>query len=142
MPDSSHRHRPLARRALLDAVGSRTPHPHQVLEAFAALRARLTTSLEPLFGQAAVDTLFERSRHLAADEFAWLPPVLPSTTAGSTRGEMPAVSGADMLDGLGAVLAHDVGLLAAFVGDDVILPMIHKAWLPGGSAPVATDESN
>jgi hypothetical protein len=142
MPARSHRHRPFARRALLDAVGCATPNNHQLSEAFAALRARLVRSLEPIFGTVAVETLFERSRHLAAEEFSWLPALLPARTGAAPLAVAPSVSAEELLNGLAAVLAFDVGLLVGLVGHDLVLPLMQKAWGPIGRPSATADESN
>jgi hypothetical protein len=31
-------------------------------------------------------------------------------------------------EGLAAVLAHNIGLLVAFVGEDLVLPLVQQAW--------------
>jgi hypothetical protein len=142
MPASSARLRKLTRQALLQSAGSSPPTHAQVADAFHALRAQLQRALNPLFGATAVETLFERSRHLAAGEFNWLPSILtkhPRNKATPVSDFTPAIAADELLTGLGAVLAHDIGLLVGLVGGDLIVPLVHKAW---GIGSPSTDESD
>jgi hypothetical protein len=131
MPARSHPYRQFARQALVEKVSTATPDHTQVAEGFKSLRQRLAETLVPIFGATAIDALFERSRHLAVQEFAWITDVL-SADRGPHDIDMPTVAPItntdEMFDGLGAVLAHDIGLLAALVGKDLILPLVGKAW--------------
>ena len=38
-------------------------------------------------------------------------------------------------EGLAAVLAHNIGLLSAFVGEDLVLPLVQQAWGVVETAP-------
>ena len=40
-------------------------------------------------------------------------------------------------EGLAAVLAHNIALLSAFVGEDLVLPLVQQAW---GTAMLAEDQ--
>jgi hypothetical protein len=33
-----------------------------------------------------------------------------------------------LADGLAAILAHEIALLSAFIGDDIVLPLVEQAW--------------
>lgn len=143
MAASNARHRHFARRALLHSAGSATPTHARVTDAFLASRESLRAALLPLFGATAVDTLFERSRHLASNEFAWLPTLLsknPRAKIALAPDLTLALNADDLLTGLAAVLAHDIGLLVGLVGGDLILPLVHKAW--GIDSSSSTDESD
>jgi hypothetical protein len=50
----------------------------------------------------------------------------PCVVDGNTSLERLDVS--TLAEGLSAVLAHNIGLLTAFVGEDVILPLVEQAW--------------
>ena len=52
--------------------------------------------------------------------------------------EIPAAATADnVLDAFTAVIAYDIGLLVEFVGEDLILPLVQKAWGPVGRLPAS-----
>jgi hypothetical protein len=118
-------------RALIDATGTPSPDTTQLAAAFDRLCARLHQGLQPLFGKTAVDALFARAVHVTTAEFPWVRELIP-------RGQDPCVSDAvsklqspdpeDMKAGLAAVLAHNIGLLSGFVGEDLILPLVQQAW--------------
>jgi hypothetical protein len=123
--------RRFVRRALFDATGVMEPDRAQLASAFDALCQDLRERLQPVFGTAAVGALFARSVHVATSEFAWLDDVLsktqgPCAVDGNTSLEKLDVS--TLAEGLSAVLAHNIGLLTAFVGEDVVLPLVEQAW--------------
>jgi hypothetical protein len=123
--------RRFVRRALVDATGSASPDRAQLASAFDLLCERLRRQLKPIFGVTAVNALFVRAVHVAAAEFAWLREVLPSdqdpcvTDRIASAGE-PANE--TMEEGLAAVLAHNIGLLNTFVGEDLVVPLVQQAW--------------
>jgi hypothetical protein len=133
--------RRFVRRVLVDATGVSSPDPGEIATAFDNLRGRLHRQLQPLFGRTAVDALFARALHVALTEFSWLDEVLP-------RGQDPSVANRlatvrpldrdDLAEGLAAVLAHNIGLLSGFVGDDLVLPLVQQAW---GVAGIETSET-
>jgi hypothetical protein len=123
--------RRFVRRALVDATGAASPDPAQLASAFDLLCERLRRQLKPLFGAAAANALFVRAVHVAAAEFSWLREVLPSDTdpCASDRiasVEAPAIETVE--EGLAAVLAHNIGLLNTFLGEDLVLPLVQQAW--------------
>ena len=133
--DASHGLQPelrnLARRALASASGSETD-PSRIASGFNALRANLRRGLDPLVGAAAAEALFDRSVRLSADEFRWLPAAVPKNVAG-TRKELTTDSAAlppapELAEGLAAALAHTVALLANLIGQDLIQPIVERAW--------------
>jgi hypothetical protein len=144
MPANSHRYRQFARQALLQRASAAEALSHsEVVDAFQALRQRLMQTLAAIFGSAAIDALFERSAHLAAIEFAWLADVLPAGSHATVTdvSMIPAPKTADhVVDGFAAALAYDIGLLVALVGEDLILPLVQKAWGPG--RPPTASESD
>ena len=130
MPAS--RHRPLAYSALSHAVGARQPEANQLTTAFNALCASLTGQLHPLFGAAATDALFVRALHLAGQEFPWVPALALESNGQCSLEAAAAVADTlpieDLQAGLAAVLAYDIDLLIAFVGEDLVLPLVRRAW--------------
>jgi hypothetical protein len=103
------------------------------------LRDRLKRTIVPIFGPVAVEALFERSVGLAVDEFHWL-----EDSMSGSQDKVPDLSGIpagataeNVLDALTAVLAYDIGLLVEFVGEDLILPLVQKAWGPIGRLPTS-----
>jgi hypothetical protein len=124
--------RRFARHALVTATGVAQPDRGQLASAFDLLCEQLRTRLQPLFGATAVSALFARARRLAAAEFAWLSEVVPED---GKRCSLDALHRADgtfpselIEEGLSAVLAHEVGLLTAFIGDDFVMPLVQEAW--------------
>jgi hypothetical protein len=117
-------------RTLVHTSGAASPDHAQVASAFNVLCQRLHGRLQPLFGSHAVDALFARSRHLALSEFPWLAGLLRE---GSDRCALEALDAAPRVvetlkGGLAAVLAHDIALLSAFIGGDLVLPLVQEAW--------------
>jgi hypothetical protein len=107
-------------RALVDTTGVAEPDRAQLASAFDTLCRRLRDRLQPLFGTAAVGALFVRSVHVATGEYPWLGEIV-------LKGQ----------DSCSVVLAHNIGLLSAFVGEDLVLPLVQQAW--GGSGASASE---
>jgi hypothetical protein len=124
--------RRFVRHALVAATGTTSPNRMQLASAFDVLCDQLRTRLRPLFGATAISALFARALHLSTIEFPWLADVLPKD------GERCSLDGIDAAaeaipsqffeEGLTAVLAHDIGLLATFIGDDFVMPLVQEAW--------------
>jgi hypothetical protein len=118
-------------RALIDTSGAASPDGAQLASAFDTLSDRLRKRLQPLFGSRAVTALFSRARHLASAEFPWLLDIIPNGSEQVAADRLRTISGLEpamLRDGLAAVLAHDIGLLSAFIGDDLVLPLVQDAW--------------
>jgi hypothetical protein len=139
---SVHPHRPLVRTALLDATGTQAPSRAQVVVAFNSLCDRLGAVLEPLFGRRAVDALFTRARHLASQDF---PPLASALGPHEHRCRLDAfdergASAADAAEMLAALLAYKIELLTTLVGEDLVMPLIRRAW-PAAARNVTNDET-
>ena len=134
MPAGSHRYRQFAQQALVKTASSATHSHTHVADAFRILRDRLTRTLVPIFGPVAIDALFERSVLLATDEASWLAAAMAATAEKTPDvSKIPAQATADsVLGAFTAVIAYDIGLLVEFVGEDLILPLVQKAWGPIG----------
>jgi hypothetical protein len=138
MPLSSPTLRRFVKHALAAASGDRTPDRAQLASSFNLLCERLRARLHPLFGPTAIAALFARALHVATAEFPWLADVIPKD------GERCALEGLERVsaqierevveEGLAAVLAHDIGLLSAFIGEDFVMPLVEAAW--GTTSPV------
>jgi hypothetical protein len=78
---------------------------------------------------------------VAAAEFPWVAALIPDNGGGCSAHAGEAIRGIDVglvADGLAALLAHNIGLLNTFVGEDLILPLVEDAWgstLVAGRAP-------
>ncbi|MGH9140301.1 MAG: hypothetical protein ACRD2I_04060 [Vicinamibacterales bacterium] len=119
------------KRALVDASGAAEPEPSQLVAAFTSHCIRLRQRLQPLFGATAVAALFARALHVATLEFPWLAELIGKNGDGCSADI--AASGREvdvghLEDGLAAVLAHNIGLLSTFVGEDLVLPLVQEAW--------------
>ncbi len=118
--------------ALAGATGEPAPDRAQLASAFDLLCDRLRGRLHPLFGPTAIAALFARAVHVATAEFPWLVDVIPRD------GQRCSLDGLERLsreierealaEGLAAVLAHEMGLLSAFIGEDFVMPLVQAAW--------------
>jgi hypothetical protein len=99
-------------------------------KAFDDLCVRLHERLQPVFGSVAVDALFGRAVHLAADEFPWLREAGLEARPCQTDGieKLEHLDPGTIEEGLATVLAHDIDLLIGFVGEDLVLPLVQQAW--------------
>lgn len=123
--------RRFVQRALVDGTGAPSPETAQLAAAFDVLCGRLHKQLQPLFGKTAVDALFARALHVTTIEFPWLGALIPRGANPCVADRLPALRPADadqFAAGLAAVLAHNIGLLSGFVGEDLILPLVQQAW--------------
>ena len=131
MPLHSPSLRRFVRRALVDTTGVPTPDRAQLASAFVTLCQRLQRRLQSLFGTTAVGALYARSVHVAAVEYPWLAQIVGK---GEESCSVDGIATMQTLDrdtveeGLAAVLAHNIGLLSAFVGEDLVLPLVQEAW--------------
>jgi hypothetical protein len=134
--------RRFVRRALVDATGAASPDRAQLASAFDLLCERLHRQLQPLFGTTAVSALFVRALHVATADFPWLRDLVrnesnPCVGDRIALAERPDIE--TLQEGLAAVLAHNIGLLNTFVGEDLVLPLVQQAW--GGGVDVSKTES-
>jgi len=135
MPEVSPAVRTLARRVLLHEAGGRV-EPDALAEAAERASAQLRRRLADLIGLTGYTMLVARAVRLAQAEV----PAVESVTvdagagaAGSLRGvralvlansDEPGVTEA----GLSAILAHVIGLLITFIGEDLTKRQIREVW--------------
>ena len=123
--------RRFVRRALLDTAGVAEPDRAHLATAFDALCQRLRNQLDPLFGTAAVEALFVRSVHVATTDHPWLGELVPQgkdVCAVERVALLDHLEANTLQEGLVTVLAHHIGLLSEFVGEDLVLPLVQEAW--------------
>jgi hypothetical protein len=132
MPLSSPTLRRFVKQALVGATGRSAPDKTELALSFDLLCERLRVRLHPLFGPTALTALFARAHHVATTEFAWLADVVPKDGERCSLQGLERVGAAidrDALEeGLAAVLAHQMGLLIAFIGEDFVMPLVQAAW--------------
>src|SRR5918995_1898442 len=132
MSISSPKLRRFVRHALTAATGVATPDLAQLASAFDVLCDRLRTRLHPMFGTAAISALFARGHRMATSEFPWLADVVPKDGERCSQGGLETVSlhlePDTMAEGFAALLAHDIGLLSTFIGEDLVMPIVQEAW--------------
>jgi hypothetical protein len=132
MPLSSPKLRHFVKRALVGVTGQPAPAKTQLASSFNLLCDHLHARLRPLFGPTAVTALFARALQVATAEFPWLADVVPKDGDRCSLQGLERVSAAidrDALEeGLVAVLAHQMGLLIAFIGEDFVMPIVQAAW--------------
>jgi hypothetical protein len=95
---------------------------------YACEKLRLPLAL--LIGNAGFSALLSRSRALASVEFPWLSS-LQVKADGSFEGleEIAAqVSTDELFEGCVVLLAQLLGLLAAFIGEDLMLRLLREVW--------------
>src|SRR5687767_7177690 len=123
--DSNVARRLLRTRAKGEGAGSETA-ADALKRSCEALRPRLTQ----LVGRDGFRALLSRALALAKGEIPWLCGVQVDA-AGSLTGLDEVMSGRDAADGeagCAAVLAHLLGLLAAFVGAELTRHLVSGAW--------------
>jgi hypothetical protein len=124
----------------MEATDTASPDPPRLASAFNKLCDRLRDHLQPLFGTTAVTALFARALHVSTAEFPWLAKVIGKNGDGCSMDVLPTIQDVDigtLPDGLATVLAHNIGLLSTFVGDDLVLPLVQEAW---GTVMMADDQ--
>jgi hypothetical protein len=125
--------------ALVGATGESAPHQAQIISSFDLLCDRLRAQLHPLFGATAIAALFARAIHVATSEFPWLSDILPKDgercSAEGMERVRDKIEREALTEGLVAVLAHDIGLLSAFIGEDFVMPLVRAAWETTSIAP-------
>jgi hypothetical protein len=136
---SSPKLRHFVQQALVGATGQPAPAKTQLASSFDLLCDRLHVGLRPLFGPTAVTALFARALHVATAEFPWLADVVPKDGDRCSLKGLERVIGTidrDALEqGLAAVLAHELGLLSAFIGEELVMPLVQVAWEPTSVGP-------
>jgi hypothetical protein len=136
---SAQKLRRFVMHALVGATGQPAPDRAQLASAFDLLCDRLRGRLHPLFGPTASAALFARALHVATAEFPWLSDVVPKEGERCSLEGLERVSGEiereALVEGLAAVLAHDIGLLSAFIGEDFVMPIVQAAWEPTSIRP-------
>jgi hypothetical protein len=140
MGSDSARLRRFVRHALFSAANHGSPDAAQLRTAFVQLCEQLWRRLFPLFGESAVKALFARALYVSQAEFPWLRGVTLDQSRCALNGLDEAsgnLSPQLLADGLAAILASKLGLLSAFIGDDVVLPLVEQSW----GAPSLTDRS-
>jgi hypothetical protein len=132
MPLSSPKLRRFVRHALVAVAGKTAPDRAQLASSFDLLWERLRARLYPLFGPTAVAALFARALHVATAEFPWLADLVPKENERCSLDGLERVGETierDALkEGLATVLAHNIGLLSALIGEDFVMPLVQAAW--------------
>jgi hypothetical protein len=132
MDSRASRVRRFVRHALVAATDDDSPDGAQLRAAFDLLCDQLWFRLRPLFGELALKALFARALHVARAEFSWLEGVTVTVDNRCALDGLDTVSRdlapQVLAEGLAAVLAHQVALLSAFIGDDIVLPLVEQAW--------------
>src|SRR3954469_9747535 len=110
------------KQALLSASGTTEPDVAQLASAFDGLSEGLRMRCDSLLGRTTVTELFARARCLSVPEFPWVADVIGTGTGHCCVDVLHTVAlgvAPDTIaDGFAAALAHYVGLLSIFIGDD------------------------
>ena len=143
---SSSNLRRLVQDTLRATAGTAAPTPVESGAAFDVLCVALRKRLQPVFGAVAVTALFARAVYVASAEFTWLADVLPPGADACVSDGVLALDGRVdarvVEDAMVAVLSREIGLLCEFIGDDVVMPLVHEAWAPhgGGGVPARGED--
>jgi hypothetical protein len=141
MQEVTPAHRNLARSLLVLERGD-SPECTTLQRAAEHVFGKLSRHLARLVGVAGCTALFRRALHLAAVEFPFLDSVQVGTSAevsleglGESLMGMPT---GQAYDGLVALITRVIGLLATFIGDDLVLHLVRQIWpdLPPTDAPI------
>jgi hypothetical protein len=141
--NSDHLQR-FVRLVLVEAAGGVEANRSQFASGFISLRERLRQHLEPPFGSIVVTELFTRALSGAAADFPWLSEVIGKNGHEYSANAVAAIQHVDVSrleDGFATVLTSTIGLLNTFIGQDLVLPLVHEAW--GGDAglgPARTEQ--
>ncbi|HUQ89105.1 MAG TPA: hypothetical protein VM096_16220 [Vicinamibacterales bacterium] len=138
---TSHRHREFVRHSIVASTGSSNPTRAQIVSSFNNLCDQLGSVLEPLFGRHAIDALFTRARHLASRDYPHLSTAVARNESRCGTDALDAVSASEAGDMLAALLAYKIDLLSTFVGEDLVMPLIGRAWA-APAARTATNQGN
>ena len=132
MPLSSPNLRRFVHHALTNVDGAAVRDRAQLASSFDVLCDRLRAQLHPVFGPTAIAALFVRALHVATAEFPWLADVVAKDGERCSLEGLERITPEIELDaihaGLAAVLAHEIGLLSTFIGDDFVMPLVQAAW--------------
>lgn len=127
--------RTLAQHVLLHEAGG-SPEPDVLMIAAERVETRLRGRLAELFGLIGYTTLFARALRLAQIEIPALRHVTVNMQEGGLSGlrdfaEVVQAGGGNPRateEGMTALLAHVIGLLVIFVGEDLALRLIREGW--------------
>jgi hypothetical protein len=129
---SSPKLRRFVQHALTTVGGAAAPDRAQLASSFDILCDRLRARLHPVFGPTAIAALLVRALHVATAEFPWLANVVAKDGERCSLEGLERASAEIELEalhaGLAAVLAHEIGLLSAFIGEDFVMPLVQAAW--------------
>lgn len=125
--------RTLAEQALL-YEGQGRSDPATMADALQRAYERLRWRLVVLVGSAGFAALFSRALRLAQEDF----PALRDVTADAqSKGGLQRLDAfvtanagdpAAAIAGLSAILAHLIGLLVTFIGEDIAVRLVYDAW--------------
>lgn len=125
----------LARRVLSHEAGG-SPEPEMLMEAAERVETRLRGRLAELVGLIGYAALIARALRLAQAEIPTLAHVTINMREGGLNGirdfvEVARASSDDPRTaeaGLTAILAHVIGLLSTFIGEDLALRLVREGW--------------
>jgi hypothetical protein len=146
MPLSSPALRRFVQHTLVSSAGPASPDRAHLAASFDVLCERLRARLHPLFGASAIAALYARAVSVATAEFPWLAEVVAKDGTPCSLDGLERVSGAvdrdALVKGLAAVLAHEIGLLSAFIGEEFVMPLVQAAWESTAPGVVALIEGD
>ncbi|MCP9495856.1 MAG: hypothetical protein MSG64_15515 [Pyrinomonadaceae bacterium MAG19_C2-C3] len=128
----------LARRLL--AHEAKQSRPRGNAAAMKRACERLSEPVNSLVGAGGLRALVARALYLAKQEFAWLEGVKADETAVCSFSNLDEATAGQPADeasrGTAQILANIIWLLVTFIGDDIVLRLVHETWsdVPLGEA--------
>ncbi len=123
--------RDLARWLLEEELSGRQG-PYALAEAAERACQKLSGRVATLVTTTGYGALFARALFLTRADFPFLSSVqagaVPENCFDGLRDGVSGVAGAELRDGLAAVLAGVIGLLATFIGDDLTVRLVRDVW--------------
>jgi hypothetical protein len=135
----------LARQLLLQEAGGQSAPP-ALAEALERVCQRLHQRMVGLIGRAGFAALFTRALHLAREAHPALAGVAFDDQAEAclrgTHEFAEAREPSEVGDALVAILAHFIGLLITFIGEELSMRLIREIWPAPGHAAAAGAGAN
>lgn len=121
----------LARRILEHELGD-PEAPGEIVQDVEGCFRRLQGTLVTLIGVAGFEALAGRAGRLARPEHGWLEtavvPARPDGIFEDLSGRVERQGASAVIDGATALLAHFIGLLFTFIGEELTLQIVQRFW--------------
>ncbi|WP_438039099.1 hypothetical protein [Sorangium sp. So ce128] len=121
----------VARWIMQHELGEREA-PEEIARGVERCFQRLHEALRSLVGVAGVEALVGRAVHLAQPEHGWIEtavvPARSNVVFEGLAGRVEREGAPAVIDGMTALLAHLIGLLFTFIGEELALRIVQRIW--------------